>query len=77
MSWEPVGNNVILKLIKIESALQHDLYTGTAVVVAKSPQNDALQVGDKVLTPMDYEEIPGGEGLVVANIDTISAKELA
>ena len=76
MSWEPVGNNVVLKLLKRESLLQADLLTGRAVVIAKSPLNDVLQVGDVVLTPMDYEEIPG-EDLVVASIDAITAREVA
>jgi len=78
MAYSPVGNRVVLELLRVEGDLltPTTLYTGWAKVIAGSNINFAVSEGDIVLTPHEYQDVPGEKHLIVAKIEDISAKKV-
>lgn len=74
MNLEPVGDRVILQRLKVQSSLVTDAYTHFAKVVAKSSVNDMLQVGDVVVEPESWIQVPDREDLIVAKTKHIVAR---
>lgn len=75
MNLVPVGDRVVLKRLKVQSALVTDgMYTHFCEVVEKSFVNDSLQVGDVVIEPERWTQVPDQPDLIVAKTKHISAK---
>lgn len=75
MKLDPVGDRVVLKRLTHGSALLAEpMYTHFCEVVEKSRTNDALQVGDVVIEPERWTQVPGVNDLIVAKTKHISAK---
>ncbi len=75
MAYSPIGNKVVLQRLKVESSLV-DAYNGYSKVIAKSHVNDVLAEGDIVITPYEYQSVPGEDDLIVAAVEDIFAKKV-
>lgn len=76
MKIEPVGDRVVLRRLKLQSTLISEVYTHFCEVVEKSFINDTLQVGDVVIEPERWTQVPDSPDLIVAKTKHISAKRV-
>lgn len=75
MKLEPNDGRVVLKRLRVESALVSTLYNHYAEVVAVDDDH-FIKVGDVVIEPEQWTEVPDEEDLIIAKIEHIPAKRL-